>query len=110
MSSPFSLLDSDHSQQGQSWRRYVFPLCIGTTCILVMLELLVMIIIASHVSIVMADLTPMTAEVRTTLQNVQVVLPEMRTTVHMLGQLVPEITEGMKILQQLCQHDPQCTI
>jgi len=108
MSTLFELLEPNTQQR--EWRQYIFPVCIGTTLLFVTLELITMIVIASRMSIALNDLTPMTIEVQTTLHDVQVVLPEMRSTVHMLGQLVPEITEGMKILQQLCQHDPHCTI
>lgn len=108
MSTPFQLLDPNTPQTG--WRRYIIPVCIYTTLLLVTLELIIMFVIASRVAITLKDLTPMATEVQTTLQDVQIVLPEMRHSLKILGQMLPEIKNGMSMLHQLCQHDQYCKV
>jgi len=108
MSIPFQLLDPNTPHTG--WRRYIIPVCICTTLLFVALEFIVMVVIASRVSIALDDLTPMATEVQTTLQDVQIVLPEMRNSLKILGQLLPDIKNGMGMLHQLCQHDQYCKV
>jgi len=103
----FRLLDGPDDPP--TWRRYVFPTCIGTTLFLVLMQVVIMLVVASRAATTLADLAPITTEVRTTMQDVNVVMPEMRETLKILGRMLPEIESGMDILHQLCGSDPHCS-
>jgi len=104
----FRLLDGPDDPP--TWRRYIFPSCIAATLCFVLIQVVIMLVVASRAATTLADLAPITTEVRTTMQDVNVVMPEMRQTLKILGKMLPEIESGMDILHQLCGSDPHCSI
>ena len=49
-------------------------------------------------------------EIKTTLQDVKILVPQMHKTISELGTLLPEITQGMRILKQLCLDNNNCQL
>jgi len=73
-------------------------ICVGC---LITTHLILMIILVAAV-------TTIAPEMKSTLSDVQIIMPEMRRSLLELGQMVPEIKSGMGILQQLCQSSESC--
>lgn len=72
--------------------------CIGA---LVVTHLILMAVLVGS----LASIAP---EVKTTLDDVRLMVPQMHKTLSELGVMIPEIRTGMRILQQLCESDNQC--
>lgn len=74
--------------------------CIGA---LVMTHLIMM-------AVLVGSLSSVAPEIKTTLDDVRLMVPQMHKTLSELGVMIPEIRTGMKILQQLCSSDSQCHV
>ena len=61
-------------------------------------------------AVLVGSLASVAPEVKTTLDDVRLMVPQMHKTLSELGVMIPEIRTGMKILQQLCNSDSQCHV
>lgn len=61
-------------------------------------------------AVLVGSLASVAPEVKTTLDDVRLMVPQMHRTLTELGVMIPEIQTGMKILQQLCHSDSQCHV
>tara|TARA_B100001540_G_scaffold252335_1_gene228698 strand:- start:128 stop:430 length:303 start_codon:yes stop_codon:yes gene_type:complete len=69
-------------------------------------------LIAIHLVLVVAVLCGVGAlapQLKTTMDDVQVMVPQMTLTLRELGKMLPEIKEGMRVLEHLCNQSPGCT-
>lgn len=68
-------------------------------------------LIALHLVLVVAVLCGVGAlapQLKTTMDDVQVMVPQMTLTLRELGKMLPEIKEGMRVLEHLCKQSPGC--
>ncbi len=77
--------------------------CYICTCSLIFLHLILM-------AVLVGTLTAIAPEVKTTLDDVKIMIPQMHKTLSELGMMIPEIKNGMYALNQLCHASPDCQI
>ena len=84
--------------------------CIKLISIIVILQFILTIVITVKVGLELQELSPITSELGSTLNDVQILLPEANRTLLILGKLTPGIARIFNILEQLCNSNSQCHI
>lgn len=70
------------------------------------------IFVALHIilmAVIVGSVSSIAPEVKTTLEDVKVLVPQMHITLVELGRMLPEIKMGMSVLEQLCNESPKCS-
>jgi len=99
MQTNFQELDSNRQELDSNRHYRCIHIALG---IFVALHIILMAVIVGSVSSV-------APEVKTTLDDVRVLVPEMHITLVELGRMLPEIKLGMSVLEQLCNESPGCS-
>ena len=61
-------------------------------------------------AVLVGTLAAVAPEVKTTLDDVKLMVPQMHKTLSELGVMIPEIRNGMRVLNQLSHASPDCQI
>tara|TARA_B100001059_G_scaffold234244_1_gene276294 strand:- start:6644 stop:7012 length:369 start_codon:yes stop_codon:yes gene_type:complete len=77
--------------------------CYICTGALVMTHLILMVVLVASIAAV-------APEIKTTLDDVRLMVPQMHLTLRELGKMLPKITQGMRILDQLCADADNCRV
>lgn len=60
--------------------------------------------------VLVGTLAAVAPEIKTTLDDVKIMIPQMHKTLSELGVMIPEIRDGMHVLVQLCRASPDCQL